>query len=170
MKRILIFTLLILGLILQAEAKQKILLGRTEAVKILPQNIKVDAKLDTGAYQSSLHAEDIQEHMFKGKRYVTFKYPKGKEGQFHEFDLPIYKYAKIKKRSADIGKDGKTYNSRPVVKLKICLAGKIKELDVNLTNRAHFKQKMLIGRLSMTRFSVMIDPSQEFLTLPNCKE
>lgn len=169
MRAIVLATLVSMNLVAMAKSQQPVMLGRTESVKIVGSGLKVDAKMDTGAYMSSLHADKIEEYRKKGKEWIKFSYRDRLTGKVYTFDKPLVKNVRIKKRSGEIKGDGKLYMTRPVVKLTACLAGRKNIIEVNLTNRAHFKQKMLVGRKSMNRFSVIINPSKEFLSIPNCR-
>lgn len=168
MRQIFIIFFVALPLIALSAKKQPILLGRVESIQIIDGQFKVDAKMDTGAYMSSLHADEIKIYSKKGEQRVAFKYQDPQSGKVYSFDRPLIREAKIKKRSGEMKKDGEMYSTRPVVILEICLAGRQKKIELNLTNRSHFRQKMLFGRKSMNAFSVMINPALEFLTVPNC--
>ena len=143
---------------LQAEPLQTI--GWIEHVQIPSRNIALKAKIDTGADNSSVHADDIQVYEKEGAKWVRFTV-RNKENQSAEFDLPLIRYAKIKRKSAEP-------LLRPVVSMELCIGKTLKKVDINLANREHFKYRMLIGR-SYLKELYLVDSSRQYMAEPSCK-
>ncbi|MGB0908952.1 MAG: ATP-dependent zinc protease [Nitrospirales bacterium] len=140
----------------------KLVVGWIEKVQILPQNIMLHAKVDTGADTSSLNVSNLEEIVLKSERWVTFQVTT-REGQTITLKKPVRRYVRIKRKGAESQR-------RPVVQLDLCL-GNIFEhnTQVNLANRKNFKYNMLIGRNFLKRHAV-VDSAQTYKHEPNCAE
>ena len=138
----------------------RLVVGWIEKVQILPENILLHAKIDTGADTSSLNVSDLSEITHESDRWVSFKVTT-REGQSVTLKKPIHRYVKIKRKGAQPQR-------RPVVKLDLCLGNIFKRnAQVNLTDRKNFKYNMLIGRNFLKRHAV-VDSAQTYKHEPNC--
>jgi len=150
-------------------AKESFIVGRIEYGVLLPENIKLKVKMDTGATMSSLHAEDIEYFTKDDKSWVRFMVQLD-DNKRHEFTRKIAREVDIKKRRAELNEKSMTKkDSRPVVLMDLCLNGKIEEIEVNLADRSDFIYPMLLGTASMKKFGILIEPTQSFITEPNCQ-
>jgi len=134
--------------------------GWIENVSIFPGNLKIKAKLDTGARNSSLNAKNIKEFDRDGDKWVRFKL-KNWKGRTEIFEARIIRTATIKQHETDSV-------TRPVIRLGICLGNVFKEVEVNLQDRSKFNYQMLIGR-SYLKKSFLVDSSATFTVEPNCQ-
>lgn len=134
--------------------------GWVEKVAIGNPPIVVDAKIDTGAKHSSLHA--VEYHVFskEGDEWVRFTV-KDKTGNDRRLELPLLRYTKIKQKNKQLGQ------ARPVVKLDLCLGNKSKEVEVNLVDRSNFDYPLLVGR-SFLQGNFLVDVDRKFLNELNC--
>lgn len=125
--------------------------------------------MDTGAYQSSLHAEDIVYFKKGDKDWVRFKV-KVDEQEYQIFEREHQGKALILKRTAEKSDalNGPQYEHRPSVKMQLCIDNISHEITVNLTDRRHFDYPMLLGRTALERFNFIIDPSRTKLLSRNC--
>jgi len=136
-------------------AKQKIILGRIEWVRVGDANIPMQARVDTGAKTTSIHATNIKEEMINGVTHVRFD-TYDDEGNIHTLLRPILSQQKV------ISTSGKT-NRRYVIREKILIGGTIYDISVNLHNRGKLKYNFLIGRnLLIGRFIVDVSLSYVF--------
>ncbi len=142
-----------------AVASEQEIVGYVETVKILPGDFLLKAKLDTGAKSSSLDVRDLKSFTRNGKPWVKFLV-ENINGKEVEFERPVTRTAVIKR--AGVEKD-----SRPVVKLPICLGHFLKEAEVNLTQRPKMNYRLLLGRLFLSR-TFLVDSGSSFLTKPKC--
>lgn len=110
----------------------------------------IAAKIDSGADNSSLHATAIKYKEIEGKMFVQFS-----TVQNLTMTRPLYKTTEVKMKN---GKKQK----RAVVLVKLCLGGVVKEVQMNLVNRAHFSKPLLVGRSALKGF--LIDVSQTQIT------
>ncbi|MBW2468140.1 MAG: ATP-dependent zinc protease [Deltaproteobacteria bacterium] len=134
--------------------------GWVENVSIFPGNMKIKAKLDTGARNSSLNARNLEEFYRDGDKWVRFKL-KNWKGRTENFEARIIRTATIKQHETDSV-------TRPVIHLGICLGNVYKEVEVNLQDRGKFNYQMLIGR-SYLKNSFLVDASTTFTTEPSCQ-
>jgi hypothetical protein len=155
----------VFGLGSDAHAAQTV--GWIEKVKIAPGNLELVAKVDSGADNSSINAEDIRIFRRNGQKLVRFTV-RNKQGGSVTLERPLVRIAKIKGRVDETGKRAEP-RRRPVVVLGICMAGVYKEAHVNLTDRRHFKYPMLIGRSYMGS-DFLIDPSKKLTAHAICAE
>jgi len=139
---------------------EKIVLGWVERALLFPSGFALNAKLDSGADNSSLHAENLEFTEEKGKKYVSFELF-NRHGDKHQMKLPVVRSTKIKLKNGGLQR-------RPVVRLGLCLGGLYREVDFNLVDRSHFYYPMLIGR-SFLSGNVIIDSSKTYSLEPNCK-
>jgi hypothetical protein len=141
-------------------AEEKQIVGWVEKVRIFPGNLVLDAKVDTGADNSSVHAFDIAEFERDGQRWVRFRL--STEGKKEYCERQLIRTAKIKRHGAP-------RLERHVVVLGICLGTFYKEAEVNLVDRSRFKYPLLIGRSFMENH-LIVDPGRTYLTEPDCRE
>lgn len=139
-----------------AEKKEKIEIGAVENVMLLPWQVTLPARIDTGAATTSLDARKLT---IDGKT-VAFALPDQHGGQ--QIRLPILRWATIKT-------SGMT-EKRPVVVLDLCIGSRRIQTEVNLNDRSNVKYPLLIGRNTLVQggFSVACDTS--FCTTPSCPE
>ncbi len=131
------------------KAKQKIstakqIIGRREEVD-LPEwaLFGIDAKVDTGAYTSSLHCHHIEEVQMEGadEKKIRFNLLDPSHESYNEklFTLPIFDVRNVKSSNAQT-------QSRHIVKTSIVLFEKSYEIELSLTDRSEMKYPILLGR------------------------
>lgn len=139
----------------------KQIVGWVEYVTIFPENLKVKAKLDTGATNSSLNAANVAEFKRKGETFVRFDLTNWK-GRIETIEAKVIREAKIKQ-----------HNSQPelrlVIRIGLCIGKVSKEVEVNLVNRSNFNYQMLIGR-SFLKGDFVIDPAKSFTLQADCRK
>ena len=138
----------------------KLMVGWVEKIRILPENIIVNAKIDTGADNSSLNVEALTEFLRENQRWVRFTI-RYQDGGSIAMEKPVHRNAKIRQKGAP-------RQERPVILMDLCL-GKIfkTEVPVNLANRKGFKYPMLIGRSFLEGLAV-VDSSLTYIHEPRC--
>jgi hypothetical protein len=134
--------------------------GWVENVSIFPGNLKIKAKLDTGARNSSLNAKSIEEFERDGENWIRFKL-KNWKGRTESIEARLIRTAIIKQHGIESAR-------RLVIRLGICLGNVYKEVEVNLEDRSKFNYQMLIGR-SYLKNSFAVDSSATFTVEPNCR-
>jgi hypothetical protein len=117
-------------------------IGRNEKILFTDLKIVIDAKVDTGAWRSSLHVDGYE--IVDGK--LVFWIGDKKNCYIYE------KYKTIKVKSS-FGKTQKRF----LVKLKMKLGEKNYNVLVSLSNRKNMKFPCLIGRRFLQRFNFIVD-------------
>ena len=141
-----------------AETKQ--VSGWIEKVAVIDQTFVLPAKIDTGAKNSSIHAENFKIYSKQGADWVRFTVTT-KKNESRDIDQPIKRYAQIKQ------KGNRPSRQRPVIVLGVCLGNVLKEVEVTLADRGNFNYPMLVGR-SFLSGSFVVDSGEKFLTTPQC--
>lgn len=129
------------------------IVGGVEFVEISPPGFKYEARIDTGAESSSIHAENIQLIERDGKRVVRFSLLNPKTSELFELERRLQRKVLIKQQQGE-------GERRYVVKLWVSL-GDIKErIDVSLTDRSGFQYPLLVGRNLLTDTAI-VDVSRQ---------
>lgn len=130
-------------------AKYQVIIGRSEEIDVVGTSLGVPAKIDTGAYRSSIHATNIKKRVVEGKEVLTFSLFGHKNAPIKR-DLQSSDFNEVTVRSSN----GQT-EVRYEVKLKIKLANKIFTTSFSLSDRSNNLYPVLIGRTALsTRFLV----------------
>lgn len=120
----------------------KEIIGRLEIVDLPKWDIKeIEAKIDTGAYSSSLHCHNIKEYEKNGAKWVKFNLLDPEHPSYNErlFSLPVSDIREVK------SSNGQT-ELRVFVKTKIIFFNKEHDIELSLTNRSEMKYPILVGR------------------------
>jgi hypothetical protein len=112
--------------------------GWIETVTFPDYGIALDAKLDTGADASSLGVTGLDRFKRQGKIWYRFTLT-GEDGKTATIEQQTNRTARIMRAEVEDTR-------RPIVRLKICLAGHIAETDFTLTDRSDQRTSLLIGR------------------------
>ena len=143
-----------------AHADNKKTIGWIERVSITTEDLYMDAKVDTGADSSSVHAEEIRYFMRDSAQWVEFTLL-DRNNNAHTLRRPLKRMVKIKKKTQG-------YQRRPVVVLEICVGDARHPAQVNLAQRGHFKYPLLLGR-SFLKSRFIVDPGSKHLLEPRCQ-
>jgi hypothetical protein len=141
----------------KVKAEKKII-GRKEKID-LPEFglVNLDAKIDTGAYTSSLHCRIKGESVINGTAYVCFipLAKKYRARHAREIMVPITKRKVVKSSSGHA-------EERYFVTLQVSLAGMLIETEFSLTDRSSMKHTILLGRKFLkNRF--IVDVSKQYI-------
>jgi hypothetical protein len=145
-------------------AREPVVLGWVQNVRLLPSRMLMKAKLDSGAKSNAIHAEDIEEYMEDGKEMVRFKILKDHADPGSEsvvIERPLVREVNIKIRNTDVRE------SRLAVRLEFCLAGEIYNTVFTLANRSNFNYPLLLGR-DFLKNKILVDSSQSFTHRVEC--
>jgi hypothetical protein len=120
----------------------KKIIGRKEKITLPQLGLKlVWAKIDTGAYTSSLHAEQIREEERAGKKVLCFQILMPGHQKFTGKTLVFEKYREKKVKNS-FGKA----EIRFLITTKIRIAGEIFPAEFTLSDRSSMKNSILLGR------------------------
>jgi hypothetical protein len=141
-----------------AEAKdaprERVVMGWLESVFFRPWNVRMTAKLDTGANTSSLHAERLERFTRGGQKWVRFTVVKSDDKKF-VVERPVV-------RTANIKQHGKGSAQREVVTMVLCKNGRDYDTEFTLVDRSNFSYPVLLGR-SFLKNAALVDANETFL-------
>lgn len=118
------------------------LIGRKEKISLPELGLKLAwAKVDTGAFTSSLHAENIREEIIDGKKMLFFEalMPGHKDFTGTTFRFENYKEKTVKNSFGQA-------ETRFLIKTKMKIAGESFLAELTLSDRSSMKNSILLGR------------------------
>ncbi|WP_461482741.1 ATP-dependent zinc protease family protein, partial [Porticoccus sp.] len=124
------------------------IIGEVENVAVDPPGVTLEARIDTGAASSSMHAENIQMVERDGSRYVRFSVLNPETNELMEVERKLHRKVLIKQQTGE-------YERRYVVKLWLSLGGIKEQVDVTLTDRSDFEYPLLVGRNLLTDTAIV---------------
>ncbi len=131
----------------------KIVIGRKDKVDLPDFQIyNINAKVDTGAYTSSIHCTKIK--LIDG--VLHFQIPGLIEKEVKDFHTETYSIKNVK------SSNGKT-ESRFTIKTHIKLFGRTYQTEFTLTDRSKMKYPILLGRKVITK-RFLVDVSKKNLS------
>lgn len=142
-----------------AASDQKLVMGYIERVQILPENLRLKAKLDTGAHTSAIDATRLIRFERNGQPWVRFTVS-DRKGKTATFERPTIRVVRVRRSDSPT-------TTRPVVMLVLCLGGKYRHEAVTLTNRSHLSTSVLIGR-SMLQGRYLVHSARKFTSKKDC--
>ncbi len=135
-------------------AKYQVIIGRAENIDIVGTALGVPAKVDTGAFRSSIHASDVKEvTSASGDKILKFNILGHKCAPIKRpVEASRYDVIMVKSSNGDVEK-------RYEVTLKIKIGSKIFNTSFTLADRASNVFPILIGRKALKgRF--IVDPAR----------
>lgn len=131
--------------------------GWREWVNVGDKEIKLAAKLDTGALTSSIHAEEKELFERDGKKWVRFIVtdPGEEKSARIRIEAPLTRIARIKE-------PGGESETREVVRLNFTIGDRKLRADFTLNNRSNMLSPVLIGRSTIKELG-WVDPSRAYL-------
>ena len=140
---------------------EKKVLGRKEKITLPELGLNlIAAKIDTGAYTSSLHAEEIRIQEAEGRKILYFK-----------ILMPTHRKYTGKTLAFESFREKKVKNSfgqaevRYLIETELQLAGETFQAEFTLTDRSSMKNSILLGR-KILRGSFLVDVSKTNLCKP----
>ena len=136
----------------------KPLIGRVEKISFPELDITgIDAKVDTGAYTSSLHCHDVELTEQNGEQWVLFYVldPDHPEFEKKQYRSKVHDIRKIKSSNG-------LSDERVVIKQISFFCGKKRVIELSLADRSAMKFPVLLGRKFLDQF--IIDTSKKYLT------
>ncbi len=137
------------------------IIGRREKITIPKLGLNlVWAKIDTGAYTSSIHAEDIREELVGDQKVLKFQILMPGHQKFTGRTLTFEKYREKKVKNS-FGQ----VEVRYLVEIPIQLAGENFLAEFTLSDRSSMKNSILLGR-KILRDKFLVDVSKTNLGKP----
>jgi hypothetical protein len=141
------------------EPRQKII-GRIEEVDLPEWGFySLDAKIDTGAYTSSLHCHHIEPFLKNKENWIRFYLldPDHSAYSDQKMELPIHDKREVK------SSNGET-ELRYFIQTKITFLGEVYAIEFSLTDRSAMKYPLLIGRKFLKKGSFIVDVTKTNLS------
>jgi hypothetical protein len=132
--------------------------GHVEKVALIPGDIEIKARLDTGASRSSINAQDIELVEKKERQWVRFIFD-DHSGNQYPMMLPLVEKVAIKQAS------GKQI--RYVVEIGLCVGDHYEKNLFTLTDRSKMTYPVLVGR-NFLKNSVLVSSQHKMISEPTC--
>jgi len=135
------------------------LIGRVEHIDFPEWELfDIDAKIDTGAYTSSLHCHLIEAFEKDGRPHVKFSLldPTHETYNGKVLKLPVHDSKMIKSSNGE-------KEERFIIKTIIRIFDQSFEVELSLTDRSEMRYPVLIGR-KLIRDNFIVDVSQKYLS------
>lgn len=126
-------------------AKYQVIIGRAEEIDIVGVALGVPAKIDTGAYSSSIHATKIKVVTIDGKKVLKYSIFGHKNAPITR-DLTADTFGTVEVRSSNGHAQDRYW-----VKLKVKIANKVFFAVFTLTERSENVFPVLIGRSALSK-------------------
>lgn len=131
------------------ETNEAHIIGRREYVSFPPLHLKdIEAKIDTGAYTSSIHCDSIE---LKGNKvscvFLDPSHP-NYTGKAYEFEI----YKKVTVRSSNGMEE-----LRVMIRTEVVLLGRLYLIKMTLTDRSNMNYPILLGRKFLKRNKFLVD-------------
>lgn len=127
---------------LKKKIKEKLLIGRREKIDLVELKLKnLDAKVDTGAYTSSLHCHNIS-IVKKGEiQYLKFNLL---DPNHQQYEKKVFKFNNFKQKKVK-SSNGKS-ETRYIIKTIVRIYDTDIETEFSLSDRSEMKYPVLLGR------------------------
>ncbi len=138
--------------------KEKMIVGWRETLSLPGLGIdKINAKIDTGARTSCLHAFKVESFTKEEALWVRF--------WIHPLQHNVDKVTVCEAEVVDertVRDSGGHEETRFVIKSDLSLGGETWSAEITLTNRENMAFRMLLGRTAM-HHRIVVDPTELFL-------
>jgi hypothetical protein len=136
--------------------EQRATIGRLEYVSIPELGLfNVSAKIDTGAYRGSIHAENIEEIEEGGVKKLSFHVLDSEHPEDATKKHVVGDYKKVRVRNTD-----SPYKDRFAIPVMVELGNKSLEVELTLSNRKELRHPILLGR-KYIKCHFIIDPGEK---------
>ena len=136
----------------------KLIVGCVETCALPDLGIhSIDARIDTGAKTSSIHADNLEEFYKDGESWVRYEI----HPNIHNVDELVICESKIQAKRKVKSSNGQA-ERRYLIKTALELGADSWEIELTLTDRALMNYQMLIGRQGM-QSRLLVDPAESFL-------
>jgi hypothetical protein len=119
----------------------------------------IEAKIDTGAYTSSIHCKDVNCFEQEGRQYVSFLLLDATHPQYENIPIiwPVFDKKQVKN---SFGQS----EERCVIMTTIVIYNQNYEIEVSLADRSQMEYPVLLGRKAI-RKRFLVDVSKTNLSL-----
>lgn len=139
----------------KAGVQDFLIIGGIEHVEVDTTGLIAQARIDTGATTSSIHAEELVEFERDGKAWVRFVFAPGDGQDPVTMEKKVVRRVRIKQHDDEL-------HRRYVVKLQLRMGELVEIIEVSLSDRSDFEFPVLIGRNFLTD-NAIVDVSKQFV-------
>ncbi len=139
--------------------KDKEIIGRIEIVDLPQWKLEqIEAKIDTGAFSSSLHCHNIEQFKKEEIKWVKFNLLDPDHQAYNEklFSMPVHDFREVKSSNGQV-------EPRVFVKTQITFFEQNFDIEFSLTDRSEMKYPLLIGR-KFLKNKFLVDVSKKHLS------
>lgn len=145
--------------VIAANMKNYTVYGHVEEVALMPGEIEIKARLDTGASRSSLNAQDVELIETEDRTMVSFVFD-DRNGNQYPMTLPLVETIGIKQASGR--------QERYVVEMGLCVGERYEKNLFTLADRSKMTYPVLVGR-NFLKNSVLVSSKHKMTAKPNCE-
>jgi hypothetical protein len=123
------------------------IIGRREHVNFPELGLEnIEAKIDTGAYTSSIHCKEVKQLKKNNNEFVSFTLLDPEHPLFENepIEWPLFKIKQVKNSFGQVEK-------RFVIKTKISFFDELYEIEISLADRSLMEYPLLLGRKVLKR-------------------
>ncbi|MFU8864360.1 MAG: ATP-dependent zinc protease [Rhodobacterales bacterium] len=133
------------------------LIGWRERIALPELGISlVQAKIDTGARTSALHATRVRRFEKDGAEWVRFHIPHASGLKARDVEAPLVDQRQIKNTSG-LGED------RLVIETLLILGDRRWPIEVSLADRTTMAMPIILGRTAIRKRGILVDAGKSFL-------
>ncbi len=118
------------------------IIGEVEPIYFPPMKTPFAARIDTGAEQSAIDADNIKYFERDGEKWVAFTLINRESGEKHRFEKEIDRHVSIKRIHVT--------EKRPMVVMDVKFGDETFEANFSLAKRDKFEYQALVGRNILT--------------------
>ena len=137
----------------------QVVAGYLEKAWLGDRSVVFEAKLDTGANSSSIHVPDFKPVKRDGQEWITIDMT-NKAGESFVQEVPVKRYVTIRRA-------GTAKVERPIVVLRMCVAGKTAESEFTLADRTGQSFQVLVGR-KFLKGRILVDSGESYTGKDSC--
>jgi hypothetical protein len=145
--------------VLAANMNNYTVYGHVEEVALIPGDIEIKARLDTGASRSSLNAQEIELIESDEQPMVSFIFD-DRNGNQYPMTLPLVEKIGIKQASGR--------QERYVVEIGLCVGEHYEKNLFTLADRSRMTYPVLVGR-NFLKNSVLVSSKHKMTAKPVCE-
>jgi hypothetical protein len=137
---------------------EKKIIGRREKVDFPDLGLyEIDAKIDSGAFTSSIHCHNIELVKQNRKKFVSFNLLDPSHPAYNEknFVLPVHSDKKVKSSFGNV-------EHRYVILTRMKIFDEIFDVELSLADRSNMEVPVLLGRKAL-RKKFLVDVDKENL-------
>lgn len=143
------------------DSTEKKIIGRREMVDFPELELfEIEAKIDTGAYTSAIHCNNIREITLpSGQKAIHFELLDASHPAYNHraFEFTEFSLRNIKSSFGDV-------QERYIIRTKIEIHGQVLETEFSLSDRSDLKYPVLLGR-TLLRRNFVVDVARKNLSL-----